>query len=278
MLAFALIQTSETTSTYETLFVYFTGGPNATTTLNQYSGTLWIHVSGNGTAAGTQESDAFYVYTDSAGKLLPPPGVIGINQPHPWHWPYGYNWVLWINGHTAEYWTPSNAVPTYSQSHEYIFQIDIGTTPTQLTFGVGDIGQWDNAGNYDVTVSTVPLHAAAIDINPSTLALKSKGQWITCYIELPSGFSVNDIDISTIRLEGTIPTVGPTAIGDYDSDNIPDLMVKFSRSATNSLVFGSLSWGYATVTVTFALTDGTVFAGDQLVHVKDCGRGPLFRL
>ena len=51
------------------------------------------------------------------------------------------------------------------------------------------------------------------------------------YIELPEGYKPSDIDISSIRLEGTIPAeVRPYAIGDNDKDGIPDLMVKFNRS------------------------------------------------
>jgi hypothetical protein len=43
---------------------------------------------------------------------------------------------------------------------------------------------------------------ASIDIKPDTLNLKSKGNWITAYIELPEGSNVGDIDCSTIRLAG----------------------------------------------------------------------------
>jgi hypothetical protein len=75
-----------------------------------------------------------------------------------------------------------------------------------------------------------------IDFEPETLNLKSKGKWITCYIELPKGYSAHDIDISTIALsvDGSGPIYAeskPTSIGDYDSDGISDLMIKFSRSS-----------------------------------------------
>lgn len=44
---------------------------------------------------------------------------------------------------------------------------------------------------------------AAIDIDPNTLNWISKGRWITCYIELPEGYDVGDIDVSTITLDDT---------------------------------------------------------------------------
>ncbi|MHA2106001.1 MAG: carboxypeptidase-like regulatory domain-containing protein, partial [Candidatus Hodarchaeales archaeon] len=76
---------------------------------------------------------------------------------------------------------------------------------------------------------------ATVDIDPDTLNLKSDGNWITAYIELPELFDPNDIIIDTIKLEidaqqFTIAIGAPHTIGDYDNDGIPDLMAKFNRS------------------------------------------------
>jgi hypothetical protein len=82
-----------------------------------------------------------------------------------------------------------------------------------------------------------PIVDATIDIDPNTLNLKSKGKWITSYIELPEGYDVNIIDVSSILLEDTIsPQPRPFTFGDYDSDGIPDLMVKFDRSEVIDLL------------------------------------------
>lgn len=72
-----------------------------------------------------------------------------------------------------------------------------------------------------------------VDIDPNTLNLKSNGEWITTYIELPEGYNVEDIDVSTITLNNTIPIDldAPMQIGDYDLDGIADLMVKFHRAS-----------------------------------------------
>ena len=78
---------------------------------------------------------------------------------------------------------------------------------------------------------------ATIDFDPDTL--KKKDKWITAYIELPSGYSVEDINVSTVRLivgdENAPAKSKPTKIGDYDRDGIPDLMVKFKRSDFQAL-------------------------------------------
>lgn len=78
----------------------------------------------------------------------------------------------------------------------------------------------------------------SLDVNPNSLNLKSKGRWITCYIESPENYDVTGINRTTIMLNETIP-VDPfwmkkpveSLAGDYDNDSIPDLMVKFNRQA-----------------------------------------------
>jgi hypothetical protein len=71
-----------------------------------------------------------------------------------------------------------------------------------------------------------------VDIDPDTLNLDSKGRWITAYIGISGGFGLKLIDVSTILLNGTIPAeMWPTEIGDHDGDGVPELMVKFNRTA-----------------------------------------------
>ena len=114
---------------------------------------------------------------------------------------------------------------------------------------------------------------ATIDIDPDTLNLKCKGNWITCYIELSEGHDVNQIDVNTVTLsvEGATPieaALSPTEVGDYDSDDIPDLMVKFDRGAVQAVV----TPGSVEMTVTGSLTDGTAFYGTDTVLVIDKGK------
>ncbi|UCE38497.1 MAG: SBBP repeat-containing protein [Thermoplasmata archaeon] len=100
-----------------------------------------------------------------------------------------------------------------------------------------------------------------VDIDPNTLNLKSKGRWITCYIDLP-GYDVNEIDISTIILEDTIPAEW----GDIQNDT---LMVKFDRSEVEDFIgapFESIE-----LTVTGELYDGTPFAGSDIIRVIEPG-------
>ena len=51
----------------------------------------------------------------------------------------------------------------------------------------------------------IQIIPATVDINTNKLNLKSKGKWVTAKIGLPEGYDENDIDVSTIMLEGDIP-------------------------------------------------------------------------
>ena len=114
-----------------------------------------------------------------------------------------------------------------------------------------------------------PLITATFDVDPDTINLKSKGKWITCYIELPEEYDVNDIDVASVRFEGSLPAAEkPYGVGDEDQDEIPDLMVKFARAGVGSL----LAWGDSVeVTVSGAVL-GETFSGTDIIRVFMPGR------
>ena len=119
---------------------------------------------------------------------------------------------------------------------------------------------------------------ATIDIDPDTLNLNSKGRWITAYIELPEGYNVGDIDVDSILLNDTIPVdvEAPITIEDYDSDAVPDLMVKFDRAYVMSLIIGEIEveeiFTWVTLTITGNLNDGTSFQGSTTIRIIDIAR------
>jgi large repetitive protein len=97
-------------------------------------------------------------------------------------------------------------------------------------------GAWMDSATFSIHLSSRKI-TSTIDFDPDTLSQKSKGNWVTVYIELPAGYNVADIVISSVRLEGTIPAEAwPYSIGDYDHDGIPDLIVKFNRAAAINLL------------------------------------------
>jgi len=132
---------------------------------------------------------------------------------------------------------------------------------------------------YDVTGSSAPEPfqagfwsiEATVDIDPDSLNPESQGKFVMAYVELPQGYSVADIDVSTVTLEveGVGGSVGaapsPTAVGDEDEDGIPDRMVKFSREAVVALLGGVGE--YATFVVAGELSSGERFEGSDVVRL-----------
>ncbi|KKK78100.1 hypothetical protein LCGC14_2846950 [marine sediment metagenome] len=119
---------------------------------------------------------------------------------------------------------------------------------------------------------------ATVDIDPDTLNPKSEGNYVMAYIELPDGYDVGDIDLSTVtlRVAGTVgpdcfepsaadfvpAELSPTEVGDHDSDGIADRMVKFSRPDVLDLIEGKTMDSLVTLVVSGQLLpSGTTFEG-----------------
>jgi transposase-like protein len=91
-------------------------------------------------------------------------------------------------------------------------------------------GPWTSTASFTAHIPVTSINAT-IDFDPNTLNKAGKGTWVVVYIELPAPYKPDDVDISSIRMEGAIPAeTKPYGIGDNDKDGIPDLMVKFKRS------------------------------------------------
>ncbi|GAI40816.1 unnamed protein product, partial [marine sediment metagenome] len=156
------------------------------------------------------------------------------------------------------------------------------TSPGRKTLNSGAVLKWKDASSHQDNMSTPSCYVMAwdgegdmptmIDITPNTLNLASKGKWITCHIELHSGYSVENIDVSTIRLivdNDNVPAEpGPTMI--VDQDNKVKLMVKFSRSAVQAIV----SVGEVELTVIGEVA-GVPFEGSDVIRVIDLGYSTL---
>jgi len=118
---------------------------------------------------------------------------------------------------------------------------------------------------------------ASIDIKPDTLNLGSKGRWITSYIELLEGLDLNNINVSSILLNDTIPVASstPATIDDYDNDGIPDLMVKFDRAKVIQYILAHVNRAELiegrsitiTLTITGKFEDGTTFKGNDTIRM-----------
>ncbi len=136
-------------STQETVVVPFTSGTIGVSTTQSYSGNVAVTVSGTGQAAGTQWSDAFYIYTDSSGQPITP-----------WHPTDYYNWSLWINELPVDSFLAS--IPSYDPTHIYSFTISVPTG--YINFAVGDLSADDNTGSYVITLTPTSPPSPVIDL------------------------------------------------------------------------------------------------------------------
>ncbi len=113
-----------------------------------------------------------------------------------------------------------------------------------------------------------------IDINPDTLNLMSKGNYITCYIEGGLNFDANAIDVNTVTLNigGALVGVDPSSpisIGDYNDNGKQDLMVKFDRQKIQE---ACTEIGTTEMLLTCMSFDGIEFVGTDTVNVIKKGK------
>lgn len=183
---------------------------------------------------------------------------------------------VWDNGYpsSGNYWSDYAGVDVKKGSGQDRLGSDgIGDTPYFI-----DV---NNRDRYPFMEPWTSPAVATVDIDINTLNLKSRGEWVTAYIELPEGldinhiklldgYDVNDIDASTIRLNGTIPAESePKAIGDYDNNNIPDLMVKFNRTEVIEYILSEgIKFGNVTLILSGKFCDGTSFMGSDIVKAS----------
>jgi len=140
-------------------------------------------------------------------------------------------------------------------------------------FSVAYWTQWDNLRLVQGP-TTVP---AVIDLDPNTLNLGSHGNWVTCFIELPDGYDVGNIDGATVTLNDipaymgeqgwATPEVNAENVADFDADGVLERMVRFERAAVQAVV----SPPEATVMVKGRLTGGAPFEGKATIRVLDKG-------
>lgn len=112
---------------------------------------------------------------------------------------------------------------------------------------------------------TLTFDATSVTCGPDTLNIDAKGNWVTCVLDLYDGYAIENVDVSSIFLNGTIPA---------DNSVIEDdtMTLKFSRqalvaaiTADDAAIFPMVS----TLSVSGALLDGTTFLATDTIRVID---------
>jgi hypothetical protein len=134
-------------------------------------------------------------------------------------------------------------------------------------------GVWTAMTNFTVHLPQTGI-TVDIDVEPETLNQKSKGNWVMVEIELPHGYKESDVDIGSIRLEGTVPAVlwpyerkkrhhDHGCDSDHGEHDHGEIKVKFSRSA----VIAVLPVGYHVPVHVTGTVAGTHFEGVDFIRV-----------
>lgn len=177
----------------------------------------------------------------------------------------------WDTGYPTggNYWSDYTGIDLFSgPSQNLIGSDDIGDTPYII-----DVNNRDYYPLMNPWTPTSPIFTVTVNIDPDTLNQMSKGRLVTAYMELPMGYNLSDIDLSSIRLNNTIP-IDPSAlitIGDYNGNGIPDMMMKFSRRAITALTIRAIGTPARSSTITLIITgklkDGTLFQGSYTIKI-----------
>ena len=185
---------------------------------------------------------------------------------------YGLEIISVENGESTTF--NANEIPiTRGAIHKYVIDWEaLSRGEEGVTITIDSNGD----GLFEITLhagKSFSFLTAKIEIDPDTLNLKSNGNWITCYIELPKEYDPMNIDTGSIKLKrGEDIIVGsalsaPKEIGDYDKDGTPDLMIKFNRATIiQYLKNKNLAAGNLTLSVIGQIKD-KIFGGTDTIKI-----------
>jgi len=233
---------------------------------NSYEG-IWLSGSSNNTISSNQiANNLFGIFLEGSNNSIYHNNFIG-NTQHVKIYMSGYA-NFWDDGYPSggNYWSDYTGEDANGDG--------IGDTPYII-----DANNKDHYPLMNPWTPAPPTVVATADVVPNTLSLKSKGKWITAYIQLPKGYDAADINATTILLNGTIsPVLDPKYdfvtnsseyLIDHNNDGILERMVKFNRTEVSQFILErGIKYGNATLTLTGQLVDGTFFEGNDVIQAR----------
>jgi hypothetical protein len=162
-----------------------------------------------------------------------------------------------------------NEIFHYMFDWQALSRAEQGTTVHIDYKGDGIYESTITAGNQLTHDEFVLQTETLVDLDPDTLNLQSKGEFVTAHIQLPPGYDVAQIDISSIRLNGTIPALAkPAQVRRHGCHRSPYLIVKFYRMDVINLVKAMNLTYPANVALTVTgKVAGLTFRGSSVVRI-----------
>lgn len=113
---------------------------------------------------------------------------------------------------------------------------------------------------------TPPTLVGVFNLHPNVLNLKSGGRYVTGFLGLPDGYSVREVFVPSVKLNGVVyaETCFGVKVSDPYGDGVEMLMLKFCREDFKAI----LSPGnFVTIFVIGMLNDGTSFTANGEISV-----------
>jgi hypothetical protein len=143
---------------------------------------------------------------------------------------------------------------------------------------------YERAGRYNVTITVTDNYGvtktswaivnvfipSTVEILPKMINLGRRAGWITAYIEFPRTYNIQEVNVSSIKLNETIPAWPEYGvIGDHDGDGVTDLAVIFNRTQVIDYILSkNITTGSVELMLNGELMDGTPFKGSDIVIVR----------
>jgi hypothetical protein len=224
--------------------------------------THWASLTGGTAFNASLESLSTDIVNQVTG-LLTEPVVTGLTLVPE----VGYD--MWIdNLMPMEYTGPTGVTVPF----DYNLKVPVGTPDGVYNFVLSALDtNMVNYGDISITVTVVNTIEATIDVVPNTMNLNSKNNngTVTGFIQLPAGYDVNDVNISTVKLLANgveiSAKMSPTAVGNHFGDGNLSLMVKFQKESVVNALTGMT--GTAMLTIKGELNDSTNFEGSELINL-----------
>jgi len=130
----------------------------------------------------------------------------------------------------------------------------------------------------DVLFHVGTITPTLTDVDPDALNAGSPGNWVTAYIELPTGLNPADILVNSVKA-GPVPADSSfNVVGDHNLNGIPDRTLKFNRS---NFIKSLPDADSVQVVITGEVRDQTYFVGQDGIrllrpHLRTLNSGGSF--